>query len=59
MDNFDAKMKKDFDDMREDVDREMTSRFDHQDELIDDVSKFITTFQNTLKVVGNNEPNKK
>ena len=59
MDRFEKKTNEDFGNLREDLDREMDSRFAHQNELIDDMSQFITTFQKTLKVVGNNDPNEK
>ena len=31
---------------------EMDNRFSHQNEVVDDISKFIKAFQNTLKIVG-------
>ena len=43
-----------FSKMKSDVDAEMSSRFAHQDEIIDNLSRFITKFQDTLKVVGKN-----
>jgi hypothetical protein len=44
----------DFAKMKNDVEAEMSSRFAHQDEIIDNLSRFITKFQDTLKVVGKN-----
>lgn len=37
---------------RGDVNKEMGNRFSHQDETIGHISHFISTFQNTLKAVG-------
>ena len=56
MKEFTTKTKKDFEDMESDMMKEMTSRFDHQNEVIDDIREVITTFQKTLKVVGNKNP---
>ena len=39
-------------DMKEGVETEMRSRLDHQDHLLDSLSGFIRTFQNTLKLIG-------
>lgn len=58
MTDFTAETDKNFTDMQNDLEKEMDSRFDHQNEVIDDISQVITTFQKTLKVVGNNEPDK-
>lgn len=39
-------------DMKDGVKTEMRSRLDHQDHLLDSLSGFIKTFQNTLKLIG-------
>lgn len=39
-------------DMKLGVETEMRSRLDHQDHLLDSLSGFIRTFQNTLKLIG-------
>ena len=44
MKEFTTKTKKDFEDMESDMMKEMTSRFDHQNEVIDDIREVITTF---------------
>lgn len=35
-----------------DIEKEMDNRFNHQDEIVQDISHFISTFQKTLKAVG-------
>ena len=40
--------------MKSDIEGEMDSRFSHQNEIIDNMSLFLTKFQETLKVVGKN-----
>lgn len=42
----------DFQEMRDDLESEMDSRFKHQDELVGNLMKIVKTFQETLKVVG-------
>ena len=39
-------------DLKLGVETEMRSRLDHQDHLLDSLSGFIRTFQNTLKLIG-------
>lgn len=41
-------------DTREGLEEEMTSRLDQQDEIIDNTSNFLKTFQDTLKVLTTN-----
>ncbi len=38
-----------------DITKEMTNRFQQQDHVNKDISHFISTFQKTLKAVGNKE----
>lgn len=40
---------------KRDIDKEMNNRFDQQDRVIRDISKFISTFQKTLRAVGEKE----
>lgn len=40
---------------RADIEKEMDNRFAHQDEIVRDIQHFITTFQKTLKAVGNKQ----
>ena len=40
---------------RRDIDKEMNNRFDQQDRVIKDISHFISTFQKTLRAVGEKE----
>lgn len=52
VEGFQKKSMEDFSKLKEDIEAEMSSRFTHQDEIIDNLSNFIKTFQDTLKVVG-------
>lgn len=38
--------------LREALEAEMVHRFDDQDEIIDNLSQSIKTFQDTMKIVG-------
>jgi hypothetical protein len=40
---------------KRDIDKEMNNRFDQQDRVIRDISHFISTFQKTLRAVGEKE----
>lgn len=44
-----------FDKDRRDIEKEMDNRFQHQDEIVRNIQHFITTFQKTLKAVGNKQ----
>ncbi|CAG9310014.1 unnamed protein product [Blepharisma stoltei] len=39
-------------DMKNGAEEEMRSRLDHQDDILDNLSNFIKTFQDTLKIIG-------
>ena len=39
-------------DLRDEIYAEMENRFDHQNKIIDDISNFLKTFQDTLKIMG-------
>jgi len=39
-------------DMKDEIYLEMNNRFHHQTEIVDGITKFLKTFQDTLKVVG-------
>ncbi len=52
VEGFQKKASEEFEQMKEGLEVEMSNRFEHQDELIDHLSNFIKTFQQTLKVVG-------
>ena len=54
VEGFQKKSMEEFDKLKGDLEGEMGSRFAHQDEIIDNMSNFIKTFQDTLKVVGKN-----
>ncbi len=36
----------------DDLEREMTSRFNHQNEILDNMQRFVGKFQATLKIFG-------
>lgn len=36
----------------DDLDQEMTSRFNHQNTILDNMSRFVGKFQETLKIFG-------
>ena len=36
----------------DDLEKEMTSRFDHQNNMLDNMSRFVGKFQETLKIFG-------
>ena len=38
--------------LREQLELEMDERFDNQDEILDNLSNTIKTFQDTMKIVG-------
>ena len=40
---------------RADIEKEMDNRFEHQDQIIQNIQHFIGTFQKTLKAVGGKE----
>jgi hypothetical protein len=52
LDQFQTKANNDFSEMRGDLETEMDNRFKHQDQVVGDLSKFVKTFQDTLKVIG-------
>ncbi len=54
IEGFQKKSMEEFAKMKEDLEGEMGGRFAHQDEIVDNLSNFIKTFQDTLKVVGTN-----
>ncbi len=37
---------------KNDIEKEMDNRFAHQDEMVRNIQHFISTFQKTLKAVG-------
>ena len=38
--------------VKDEIYGEMDNRFNHQNEIVDNISNFLKTFQDTLKVVG-------
>jgi len=51
--DFHAKAIEEFHHVVNNIENEMNNRFDHQDKLVDNLSQMVKTFQNTLKVIGN------
>lgn len=52
VEKFQRKTVDDFNQMKEDLEGEMDNRFTHQDEIIDNLSNFLKTYQETLKIIG-------
>mmetsp|Transcript_38440 Transcript_38440/g.43648 ORF Transcript_38440/g.43648 Transcript_38440/m.43648 type:complete len:268 (-) Transcript_38440:78-881(-) len=52
IEKFQKEAMEEFELMKEEIEDEMKSRFEHQDEIVDNMSNFIKTFQDTLKVVA-------
>ncbi len=52
VEKFQKKAEEDFEKMKENLEFEMEGRFAHQDKIIDNLSNFIKTFQDTLKVIA-------
>ena len=50
--DFQNKMSNDLKVLKDEIYYEMNNRFDHQNEIIDNISNFLKTFQDTLKVIG-------
>lgn len=49
---FQTKMKNELGVLKDEIYYEMDNRFSHQNEIVDNISNFLKTFQDTLKVVG-------
>jgi hypothetical protein len=52
VEEFQKKAMDEFKRLREQLELEMDERFDHQDEILDNLSNTIKTFQDTMKIVG-------
>ena len=52
IEDFQTRTRAEFHKDRTDIEKEMDNRFEHQDILIKDIKHFISTFQKTLKAVG-------
>ncbi len=50
--DFQIKMQNELKVLKDQVFMEMDNRFAHQNEIVDNISNFLKTFQDTLKVVG-------
>ena len=49
---FKKETHEDLEDMKNGIEREMDVRLSHQDEILDNISNFIKTLQDTLKILG-------
>ena len=49
---FQSRTRAEFAKDRTDIEKEMDNRFAHQDHLVRNIQHFISTFQKTLKAVG-------
>lgn len=58
-DNYETDFKKhlfsDIQNLRDELFEEMSTRFSHQNQIVDNLSNFIKTFQDTLKIVGKDD----
>ncbi len=52
LNNFETQASTEAANFMTDLESELTSRFEHQDKLLLNMSNFITRFQNTLKIFG-------
>ena len=50
--DFQGKMQGELKVLKDEIYNEMDNRFNHQNEIVDNISNFLKTFQDTLKVVG-------
>lgn len=55
IDRFQRDTMSEFEKDRRDIEKEMDNRFSHQDEIVRNIQHFISTFQKTLKAVGNKQ----
>ena len=46
----------DFEDMKEGIEKEIDIRLSHQDQIIENTSNFVKTFQTTLRILGKDAP---
>ena len=46
------KSKEEFIHIADNIEKEMDNRFEHQDNIVDNLSNMVGTFQDTLKVIG-------
>jgi len=51
-DEFQKKIQNEIKIVKDEMQNEMDNRFDHQNEIIDNISNFMKTFQETLRVLG-------
>ena len=52
LENFEQQASTEADTFMEDLESEMSNRFAHQDKLLQNMSQFVTRFQQTLKIFG-------
>ena len=52
LENFEAQASSEADRFMDDLEGEMSNRFNHQDKLLGNMSQFVTRFQQTLKIFG-------
>ena len=50
--DFQNKMTNDLKVLKDEIFYEMYNRFNHQNQIVDKISNFLKTFQDTLKIVG-------
>ena len=52
LDNFENKAKEEADKFMDDLEKELENRFDHQEKMLSNMSRFVGKFQDTLKIFG-------
>ena len=52
LENFEQQASSEADRFMDDLEGEMSNRFNHQDKLLGNMSQFVTRFQQTLKIFG-------
>ena len=52
LENFEANATQEAQKFMDDLEREMSSRFDHQNEILNNMQRFVGKFQATLKIFG-------
>lgn len=52
LEKFQSDAKTEAEKFMDDLGQEMTSRFEHQNKILDNMSRFVTKFQATLKIFG-------
>ena len=52
LENFEKNATQEADKFLDDLEKEMHSRFEHQNNILDNMSRYVGKFQETLKIIG-------